>query len=68
MVGKVIIRQGSRILEASLDEETNWHCRDSQLENLLNQTFRWGVGCGDEEGLRPLCQAAAALNGQIVDG
>ena len=68
MVGKVIIRQGPRVLEASLDEETNWHCPDTELESFLNEKVRWAVGCGEDEGLRHLCQAAAVLNGQVVHG
>src|SRR5262245_45056693 len=49
MLGKVIFRQGPTILQASLDEETSWHCPDAQTENFLNQSFRWAVGCGMEE-------------------
>jgi hypothetical protein len=68
MVGKIIFSQGPNVLEASLDEETNWHCRDVLLESFLNQSFRWGAGCALEEsaGVQVLCQAAAVLNGQVV--
>lgn len=68
MLGKVIFRQGPTILEASLDEETSWHCRDAQMEEFLNQSFRWAGGCGLDEGpaMLVLGQAAAVLHGQAV--
>ncbi len=70
MVGKIIFSQGRSVLEASLDEETNWHCHDVELESFLNQTFRWGAGCAIEDaaGMQVLYQAAAVLNGEVVDG
>jgi hypothetical protein len=68
MLGKVIFRQGPTTLEASLDEETSWHCQDAQMESFLNQSFRWSAGCGLDESpaVLVLCQAAAVLNGQAV--
>jgi hypothetical protein len=68
MVGKIIFSQGPNVLEASLDEEIHWHCRDTGLEFFLNQSIRWGAGCGmdDTAGMQVLYQAAAVLNGQVV--
>jgi hypothetical protein len=68
MVGKVIFQQGVRTLEASLDEETHWHCGDGTWERFLNRFCRLGVSYGADEGqgLQTLCQAAAVLNGQVV--
>ncbi len=68
MVGKVIFRQGMRKLEASLDEETHWHCRDAHFERFLNGSCRLRVGCSAEEGLgwQTLDHAAAVLNGEAV--
>jgi hypothetical protein len=68
MVGKVIFRQGVRTLEASLDEETHWHCRDASFERFLNGSCRLWIGCGAEEGLgwQTLSHAAAVLNGEAV--
>jgi hypothetical protein len=68
MVGKVIFRQGMRTLEASLDEETIWHCGDANLERFLNGSCRLWIGCSAEEGLgwQTLGHAAAVLNGEAV--
>jgi hypothetical protein len=68
MVGKIVFRQGPITLEASLDEEINWHCHDAELERFLNHSCRWLVGCNadDGPGIQILCQAAGVLNGQVV--
>ncbi len=68
MLGKVIFRQGVKILEASLDEETRWHCRDGNFERFLNDSCRFWAGCRAEEGMgwQTLGHAAAVLNGDAV--
>jgi hypothetical protein len=68
MVGKVIFRQGVRTLEASLDEETHWHCRDADFERLLNESCRLWIGCSADEGLgwQTVSHAAAVLNGEAM--
>jgi hypothetical protein len=68
MVGKVIFQQGLQTLEASLDEETCWHCPDAEFERFLNGFCRQGISGNSEEGLgwQTLSQAAAVLNGQAI--
>jgi hypothetical protein len=68
MVGKVIFRRGIILQEASLDEDSNWHCRDVHVERFLNESCRWNLGCKTDEGpgIQVLCQAAGVLNGQVV--
>ena len=70
MVGKVVFRQGLILQEASLDEDTNWHCRDVQVERFLNDSCRWIVGCKADEGpgIQALGHAAGVLNGQAIYG
>jgi hypothetical protein len=68
MVGKVIFQNGSQILEASLDEETHWHCRHVDFERFLNASCRLRVSCNTEDGIawQTLSHAEAILGGQAV--
>ena len=68
MIGKVVFRKGPETIEALLDEETNWHCRDADCERFLNVSCRFGAGCGAEEGLgwQTLSHAAALVNGEAI--
>jgi hypothetical protein len=68
MVGKVIFQQGANRVEASLDEETHWHCSDARWQGFLNDSCRMVGSCSAEEGVgwQTLSHAAAILNGEAV--
>ena len=68
MIGKIVFRRGPNRLEAALDEETHWHCRDVEWERFLNESCRFaGHGSAEEAlGCHALCQAAGILNGEAI--
>ncbi len=70
MLGKITFQQGAETIEATLDEESFWHCHDPNLECFLNHSFRSAVACGvDEEfGILALHHAAGALRGEVFYG
>jgi hypothetical protein len=68
MIGKVIFQMGETSLEAVLDQDGCWHCRNRRLENYLNTVSAVRSGCTAEEGFgyQSLHHAAALLMGDAI--
>jgi hypothetical protein len=68
MIGKVHFQVGERNLEAVLDHDGCWHCRNQRLEEYLNTVSTIRSGCSAEEGFgyQSLHHAADLLMGEPV--
>jgi hypothetical protein len=68
MIGKVVFQMGEGSLEAVLDHDGCWHCRNQGLEDYLNRVSSIRSGCSVEDGFgyQSLHHAAALLMGEAV--